>query len=113
MFTWNSLRKLNIDSTWTLLPLRLVVGIGFLLHGLAKLIRGPAMFGSLLESIGAPYPGLTAWMVTLVEVLGGVLLIIGLFVVLASIPLIISMLVALFTIHIHYGFSSVNTIGLT
>jgi putative oxidoreductase len=34
-------------------------------------------------------------------------------VTLVCVPLIISMLVALFTIHIHYGFSAVNTIGFT
>ena len=113
MISWRSLRKLNISSTWTLLPLRLVVGLGFLLHGLAKLSRGPGKFALLLEHIDAPYPVFTAWVVTFVEVLGGVLLIIGFMVALVSVPLILSMLVAMFTIHIHYGFSSVNTIGLT
>ncbi|HZZ27323.1 MAG TPA: DoxX family protein [Pirellulales bacterium] len=113
MIRWRSLGKLNIPNSWTLLPLRLIVGVGFLLHGLEKLNRGPAKFAAILEQIGAPYPLPTAWLVACIEVLGGMLLIIGLMVRLASIPLIISMLVALFTVHIHYGFSSVNTIGLT
>ena len=52
MIGWRSLRKLTITSAWTLLPLRLVVGVGFLLHGLAKLDRGPAKFALLLEQIG-------------------------------------------------------------
>jgi putative oxidoreductase len=113
MIGWKSLWKPNVPVAWTLLPLRFVVGVGFLLHGLAKLDRGPDNFALLLEHIGAPYPLATAWTVTCVEVLGGSLLIIGFLVTLMSIPLIISMLVALFTLHIHYGFSSVNTIGLT
>jgi putative oxidoreductase len=113
MFGWKSARKLHIPSAWALLPLRAVVGIGFLLHGKAKLNRGPANFALLLEHIGAPHPLLTAWMVTCVEILGGILVIVGLVVPLVSVPLIVSMLVALFTIHIHYGFSAVNTIGLT
>jgi putative oxidoreductase len=96
-----------------LLPLRLVIGTGFLLHGLAKFNRGPAKFAMLLEQIGAPFPLPTAWLVTGVEVFGGILLIVGFMVALASIPLVISMLVAMFTVHIHYGFSSINTIGLT
>jgi putative oxidoreductase len=112
MFGWRSLEILKIPSAWTLLPLRLVMGVGFLLHGLAKLNRGPAKFAMLLEYIGAPYPVPTAWMVTCVEIVGGMFLIIGLLVALVSVPLIISMLVALFTIHIHYGFSSINTVGL-
>ena len=53
MISWRSLRKLNISCAWTLLPLRLVVGVGFLLHGLEKLNRGPAQFALLLEHIGA------------------------------------------------------------
>lgn len=98
---------------WVLLPLRLVVGFGFLVHGLAKWNRGPEGFGRLLQQIGAPAPVATAWMVTLVEVLGGLALIIGLLVTLASIPLLVTMLVAMFTVHWPNGFSSVQTIGLT
>jgi putative oxidoreductase len=113
MIGWRTFRKLNVPSTWTLLPLRLIVGLGFLLHGLAKLNRGPAKFALLLEYIGAPFPLPTAWIVTCIEIVGGILLIIGLLVPLVSIPLIVSMLVALLTIQIHYGFSAVNTIGLT
>ena len=113
MIRWRSLGRLNIPSAWTLFPLRLVVGVGFLLHGLAKLNRGPAQFALLLEHLGVPFPVPTAWMVTCIELLGGVLLIMGLLVTIVSVPLIVSMLVALFTLHINYGFSSVNTIGLT
>ena len=98
---------------WVLLPLRLVVGFGFLAHGLAKWNRGPEGFARLLQQIGAPAPVATAWMVTLVEVLGGLALIIGLLVAIASIPLLLTMLVATFTVHWPYGFSSVQTIGLT
>lgn len=97
---------------WALLPLRLTVGYGFLAHGMAKWSRGPEKFGNLLHTIGVPFPVPTAWLVTLVEVFGGVAILVGAFVAIASIPLIASMLVAMFTIHIHYGFSSVNTIGL-
>jgi putative oxidoreductase len=83
---------------WALLPLRLIVGYGFMSHGLAKWSRGPANFGKLLRLIGVPAPVPTAWMVTLLEVFGG---------------LAIVMLVAMLTVHLRFGFSSVNTIGLT
>ena len=98
---------------WSLLPIRLVVGFGFLSHGLAKLGRGPQKFGKLLDLIGAPFPVPTAWMVTAVEILGGLALLCGAFVLIASVPLMASMFVALATIHWRYGFSAVNTIGLT
>jgi putative oxidoreductase len=100
-------------SAGVLLPMRLVIGAGFLLHGLAKWNRGPAGFGRLLAFLGVPLPVATAWMVTSLEIVGGLLLIAGLLVTLVSIPLAVSMLVAMFTIHVHYGFSSINTVGLT
>lgn len=96
-----------------LLPLRLVIGIGFLAHGLAKWTRGPAKFGLLLQQAGVPFPFHTAWLVTLLEVFGGAALIVGFLVALVSIPLAISMVVAILTVQGRYGFSSVNTVGLT
>ena len=38
---------------------------------------------------------------------------VGAFVEMVTIPLIVMMLEAMFTVHLRYGFSSVNTIGLT
>jgi putative oxidoreductase len=100
-------------TQWAVLPLRLVVGFGFLAHGAAKWSRGPAGFGRLLHQVGVPLPGPTAYLVTLLEIFGGVALLLGAFVALVSIPLIVSMLVAMFTVQLRYGFSSVNTIDLT
>ena len=48
-------------------------------------------------------------MVTLLELIGGFALIIGAFVTIISIPLIILMLVAMFTVNVRYGFSSIKT----
>ena len=101
------------SRSWALLPLRVVVGVGFLMHGLAKWHRGPEKFAKLLQLIGTPSPLATAWLVTGLEVLGGIAIIVGAFVLLASIPLFTSMVVAMLTIHVHYGFSAINTIGLT
>jgi putative oxidoreductase len=98
---------------WALLPLRLVIGYGFMAHGWAKLSRGPAGFAKLLGQIGAPLPEVTAWVSTLLEVLGGLAILAGAFVAVVSIPLIVMMFVAMFTVHLRYGFSAINTIGLT
>ena len=98
---------------WATLPLRLIIGYGFMAHGLAKLSRGPEGFAKLLEQIGAPLPEATAWVSTLIEVLGGLAILAGAFVAVVSIPLIVMMLVAMFTVHLRYGFSAINTIGLT
>ena len=107
--TWNAIRA----PRWPLLTLRLIVGYGFLAHGVAKWSRGPGHFGQLLQQIGVPLPVVTAWAVTLLEIFGGLAILLGAFVALVSIPLIASMLVAMFTVQLPYGFSSVNTIGLT
>lgn len=96
-----------------LLPVRAIVGVGFVAHGVAKWSRGPASFGRLLHYLGVPFPAPTAWLVTLLEVFGGLAILAGAAVLLVSIPLIFSMLVAVFTVHLPYGFSSVNTVGLT
>jgi putative oxidoreductase len=93
--------------------LRLAAGAGFVNHGWAKLTRGPEYFGALLQQLHVPFPGLMAWVSALTELLGGLALLTGLLVSLATVPLICTMLVAMFTIHLHYGFSAVKTIGLT
>jgi putative oxidoreductase len=98
---------------WAPLPLRLMIGYGFVAHGWAKLSRGPAGFSRLLEQIGAPLPEATAWVSVFIEILGGLAILAGAFVAIVSVPLIVMMLVAMFTVHLRYGFSAINTIGLT
>ena len=102
MFALRFLEKMNFSSRWTLLPIRLVMGAGFLAHGLAKWNRGPAKFALLLQHTGVPFPLQTAWLVTGLEVFGGAALILGLLVTLVSIPLIVSMIVAMVTVQGNY-----------
>ena len=103
----------DIGRRFALLPVRLIAGAGFLLHGWAKFHRGPDKFAVLLHQVGVPFPSLMAWLGTMTELAGGIALIVGVLVAFACIPLIGTMLVAMFTIHIHFGFSAVNTIGVT
>jgi putative oxidoreductase len=107
------LRDETFWRQWAPLPLRLIIGYGFMAHGWAKLSRGPAQFAKLLEYTGTPLPEITAWVSTFVEILGGLAILAGAFVAVVSIPLIVMMLVAMFTVNLRYGFSAVNTIGLT
>ena len=107
------LRNKGLWSQWALLPLRLIIGCGFMVHGWAKWSRGPEGFGKLLHQIGVPVPEFTARAVTLLELVGGLAILAGAFVAVVSLPLMMSMLVAMFKVHWQYGFSSVNTIGLT
>lgn len=99
-------------NRWALVPLRLVIGSGFVVHGWAKLSRGPAGFAKLLGQVGVPLPVPTAWVATWLEILGGAAILLGAFVDLVAVPLIVMMLVAMFTVHLRYGFSAIKTIGL-
>ncbi|MBB4801712.1 DoxX family protein [Flavobacterium aquidurense] len=105
----------KIKSYYELAPLflRVAIGIGFIVHGWAKISRGTGGFEKLLTLVGVPFAHLNAQFVPYLELLGGIAVLIGLYTRFISIPLLITMLVAMFTIHINYGFSSVNTIGLT
>jgi putative oxidoreductase len=98
---------------WAPLFLRAVIGYGFMVHGFAKLSHGPANFEKLLTQIGVPLPHLAAWTVPFVELCGGLMIFIGALTAIAAVPLIATMLVAMFTVHWKYGFSSIKTIGLT
>lgn len=86
-----------------ILILRLGVGIVFLVHGIAKLgdIAGTAGFFS---SIGIPMATFSAWVVALVETVGGAALILGLGTHIAAALLIIVMLVAIFAAKWSRGF---------
>jgi len=101
-------RARNMLSTWGALPLRLVIGYGFIAHGYAKLSRGPETFAVVLHTLGVPAPLFFSWATTLTELIGGFLILIGGFVAFASVPLAIVLLTALFTVHLPYGFFSVK-----
>ena len=100
-------------NAWWALPLRVLVGYGFIAHGMAKLSRGPDAFASVLHALGVPMPDVMAWLTILVELLGGFAVLAGVFVWAASIPMIVIMLVAMFTVHLPYGFSSIKLTAVT
>jgi putative oxidoreductase len=98
---------------WWALPLRLIVGFGFMQHGYAKLARGPDSFAGILHALGMPMADFLSWATILVELLGGFAILAGLFVTLASIPMAIVLLVAIVTVHIPNGFSSIKLLSVT
>ena len=98
---------------WPLLPLRLIVGFGFMEHGFAKLAKGPDAFANILQAMGVPGPHFMAWVTILVELLGALAVILGVFVTLASLPMAAVLLVAMLTVHLPYGFSSIKLEAVT
>ncbi len=103
----------SLPEAWYAIPLRLIVGYGFMEHGYAKLARGPDDFANILHALGMPAATLLSWATVLVELLGGFAVIVGAFIPLASIPMILVLLVAIFTVHLPYGFSSIKLQSVT
>lgn len=97
------------------LPLRLVLGLAFLYHGVPKVFtaEGNQMFQGMLQQIGVPAPGLMSYAVGLAEVASGVALLLGVLVTVASGLMIVNMLVAMFTVHLPHGFNFMNITGMT
>jgi len=102
---------LPIPASWYAIPLRLIVGYGFLAHGFAKLSRGPDHFVGILQAMGLPFPDLLGWATVLVEIVGGALILVGAFVPVVAIPMIAVLLVATFTVHLPNGFSSIKLLA--
>ena len=100
-------------TRWAPIPLRVIVGYGFMEHGFAKLAKGPDAFANILQAIGVPGPHFMAWSTILVEIFGGLAVILGAFVTLASLPMAAVLLVAMFTVQLPYGFSSIKLIAVT
>ena len=101
------------SARWAPIPLRLIVGYGFMEHGFAKLGRGSNSFAAILHAIGVPAPHFMSWVTILVEIFGGLAIFLGAFVVLVSLPMAAILLVAMFTVHLPYGFSSIKLQAVT
>ncbi|MFA5502625.1 MAG: DoxX family protein [Sulfurovaceae bacterium] len=98
---------LNGFQSISLLFTRAILAYGFYGPATHKWsdMKGTAAF---FESVGIPFPMINAYMAATTELLGVILLTLGLFTRLISIPLMIVMVVAILTVHISNGFSSSN-----
>lgn len=98
---------------WAPLPLRLVLGITFILHGSQKAFGafgGPGMAGFTrsLEGMQIPAAALMAWVSMLAELLGGIGLFFGVFTRACAALIAVDMLVAILKVHIGKGFFNVQ-----
>jgi putative oxidoreductase len=100
-------------ARWAPIPLRLIVGFGFMQHGFSKVSRGPDVFAAILHTLAVPAPHLMTWLTILTELVGGLAVLLGAFVSLVSLPMVVVLLVAAFTTQLHYGFSSVKLLAVT
>jgi len=102
-----------LAADWAPIPLRLIVGYGFMEHGFAKLSRGPETFAAILHTMGVPAPHLMAWLTILTELVGGLAVLLGALVPIASVPMAAVLFVAMLTVHLPYGFSSIKLLNVT
>lgn len=95
---------------WTtdagLLAIRVIVGAVFLFHGSQKLFAwfgGPGLHGTgdFMATIGIPLPHVSGVLVGATEFFGGLTLVLGVALRWVTLPMIFSMLVAVFVVHRH------------
>lgn len=96
---------LDRGQSLALLLARVVVAYGFYEPAMQKWSDIGAI-ATWFESMGIPLPTLNAYMAATTEIVGVVLLTLGLFTRLISLPLIVVMVVAIVTVHLAHGFSA-------
>lgn len=87
----------------SLFGLRLILAYGFYQPALSKLQNIDSV-AQWFSQLGYPFPLLSAYLAGITELLGVILLPLGLFTRLISIPLMFVMIVAIFTVHWEHGF---------
>lgn len=96
----------NIQSIAILLP-RLLIAYGFYETGLTKW-GNEANIAQWFAGMNIPLPLLSAYLTSYFELIGAVLLALGLFTRYISLPLIFIIIVAIITVHLPHGFSVAN-----
>ena len=88
-----------------LLLLRVALGIVFVMHGGQKaFVYGHAGVTGVMASLGLPFPGVNAALITIVELGGGIALLAGAFTRVAAFLIAGAMAVATLTAHLANGF---------
>ena len=90
-------RLLATNGPWSVIFVRLLVGAVFLSEGIQKFVYPEALGVGRFAKIGIPVPGVMAPFVGVVEIVCGLLVLVGLLTRLASIPLLIVILTAIVT----------------
>ncbi|WP_227377119.1 DoxX family protein [Haladaptatus halobius] len=99
------------SRTWGPFLIRVAVSLVVLVHGVGKLFAvGPAAmpvskFAGFLAGLGLPFASPLAWAVAVVEVGGGLLLLLGLFTRITALVLAVEMVVATILVHLPKGYS--------
>jgi putative oxidoreductase len=93
----NKYDLMRTDADKTTILIRFLVGVVFLSEGIQKFLYAEYLGAGRFAGIGIPYPEIMGPFVGVVEIVCGAMVLAGFYTRLAAIPLIITMLVALFT----------------
>lgn len=97
-------RRTGTMHDTALLILRVVTGVIFVAHGWPKLANGASGTAQFFGQLGIPVPGVSAWLITLLEFFGGLALIAGAFVSVVAVLFMIHMTAGIFLVHLSQGF---------
>jgi putative oxidoreductase len=106
-------RPRTASSGVVVILIRLIVGFGFMQHGVAKIMNGPERFGASLSGLGVPAPEIMSWVTIAAEVVCGAAVFVGAFVSLACVPMAVILIVAMVSVHLRFGFSSIKLQAVT
>ena len=97
------------------LPIRLILGAGFIVHGYPKLFTASGIdgFADGLAGMGVPAPMLMAWLVGVIEVVGGLCIILGALTRVWAALGIADMIGAIALVHWPAGFLAGNIVSMS
>jgi putative oxidoreductase len=98
---------------WGILPIRLVIGLVFAMHGGQKLfVYGAGATAMAMTHMGIPLPVIAAWVAIIVEFIGGLAIFFGVWARWPACLLAIEMLIVILFVKLHGGFFSPRGIEL-
>lgn len=96
-------RKARLSKDVAALLARLVIGAVFIVHGVLKWRIGASVIAGFLGMIHIPFAGFMAWVLILVEILGGLAIMLGIYMRQATRLLIFVLIVAILTVKLPIG----------
>lgn len=96
-------------KNYSALPLRLALGIVFIMHGAQKVFGafgGPGLDGTaqFIGSLGFPAPIFFGYLLAFVELIGGLAILLGFFARYAAMLIAVDMIIAFLLVHVKNGF---------
>ena len=104
----------RLTARYGLAILRVVLGIALAVHGWGKLNGGvDNVAGFFGGGLGIPAPGLMAWVVTIVELVGGILLVAGFLTQIAGVAIAVEMVGVILFAFLRRGAPFIENGGIT